>query len=439
MANKIIEKDIIRGVCKTDGFLPILVDASVTGVDFDKPLFGWIIDQSIEYFAKYNKQPTKKVLKRLVERDSELEENEAKKYLRGLRSIFDKDPDSPHFSLGELQKFSRRKKLINYLEGTAEKIEGNEDVDEVIQFMTSNMMGLEALKLKEWKIVDWLDEFEDRQVRRKYQKEHPELFRTFHFGLKDLDAKMRRGMVIGDMGSIAAKTGRGKSIFTIQVGLQGLYQGFNVTHITTENELDQTEGRYDSRVTGIPYEQIQMYDFEGPKKAARRQAQQTIDMLRDFVNTRLKIIKCIPNKTSVMTIIDILDRLEKREGHRTDLLIVDSPELMIPLTQSKDKDYRIQKAAIYWELKSLLLERGIIGFVTSQLIRGSDDSMPTAEDMSEAYDKARLLDLMMVLIRTTKHFLCDEAMLWIVKARDFENDGQPITLHTDFSCMFMDV
>lgn len=437
MPSKLIEKDIVRGVCKMDGFLPTLVDASVTGADFDKPLFGWVIDKSIEYHAKYNKHPTKKVLKRLIERDPELEDSEAKKYLRGIRSLFNKAPDSPHFSLGELQKFSRKKKLISYLENSAEKIEGNEDVDEVITFMTSSMMGLEALKLKEWKLVDWLDGFEERQALRKHRKLHPELFRTFHFGIKELDAKMRRGMIIGDMGSIAAKTGRGKSIFTIQVGLQGLYQGFNVTHITTENELGQTEGRYDSRATGIPYEQIQMYDFDGSKKASRRQAQQTIDMLRNFATTKLKIVKCIPNKTSVMTIIDILDRLEKREGHKTDLLIVDSPELMIPLTQFKD--FRIQKAAVYWELKSLLLERGMIGFVTSQLTRGSDDSMPTAEDMSEAYDKARLLDLMMVLIRTTKHFLSDEAMLWIVKARDFENDGQPITLHTDFSCMFMDV
>ncbi|HEC71990.1 MAG: DnaB-like helicase C-terminal domain-containing protein [Candidatus Thorarchaeota archaeon] len=438
MPSKVIEKDIIRGVCKIDGFLPSLVDASVTGADFDKPLFGWVVDKSIEYYAKYNKHPTKKVLKRLVERDSELEEQEAKKYLRGIRSLYNRGPDSPHFSLCELQKFSRKKKLISYLENSAEKIEGNEDVDEVINFMTSSMMGLEALKQKEWKVVDWLDGFEDRQALRKFRKKHPELFRTFHFGIKELDAKMRRGMVIGDMGSIAAKTGRGKSIFTIQAGLQGLYQGFNVTHITTENELGQTEGRYDSRATGIPYEQIQMYDFGGSRKASLRQAQQTVDMLRNFVDTRLKIVKCIPNKTNIMTIIDILERLEKREGHKTDLLIVDSPELMIPLTQFKS-DYRIQKATVYWELKSLLLERGIIGFVTSQLTRGSDDSMPTAEDMAEAYDKARLLDLMMVLIRTTKHFLSDEAMLWIVKARDFENDGQPITLHTDFSCMFMDV
>lgn len=437
MGNKILERDILRGVCHTDGFIPTLVDSGVTGNDFDKPVFGWIVDKSIKYYLDYNKKPSHRILKRLVEKDSELNETEARRYLRAIRSLFKNKPDSPIFSLNELQKFSRKKKLVTYLENTAEKIEGNEDIDEVIKFMTSNVMSLESLKQKEWKIVDWLDEYEDRQKIRKYKRKHPELYRTFHFGIKEIDRKMRRGLIIGDMGSIAAKTGRGKSIFTIQVGLQGLYQGFNVTHITTENELDQTLGRYDSRITGIPYEQIQMYDFDGSKKAARRQAQQTIDMLRNFVNTKLKIVKCIPNKTNIMTIIDIIDRLEKREGHKTDLLIIDSPELMIPL--AKFQEFRLQKAAVYWELKSLLLERGIIGFVTSQLIRGSDDSMPTAEDMSEAYDKARLLDLMMVLIRTTKHFLVDEAIIWIVKARDFENDGQPIMLHTDFSCMFMDV
>ena len=437
MSKLILEKDIVLGVCHQDGFLLSLVDSGITTEDFDKPVFGWMVSKSVEYFLKYNKTPTENVFKRLVERDSNLEETEAKKYLRSIRTLYKKTPDSPNFSLSELQKFSRKKKFINQLEESAEKIEGNEDIDEVIGYMASSVLQLESMKQKEWEVSDWLDGFEKRQKQRKKDRDNPELSKMFHFGIKMLDAKMRRGLTFGDMGSIAAKTGKGKSIFTIQVGLQGIFQGFNTTHITTENALGQSEGRYDSRATGIPYEQIMAYDYKGNKKSARRQAQQTIDMLRDNIDSKLKIVKCIPNKTNIMTIMDILDRLEKKEGHKTELLIVDSPELMVPLTTFKE--YRLQKAAVYWELKSLLLEKKMIGFITSQLTRGSDDGMPTAEDMSEAYDKARLLDLMLVLVRTVKHMLTDEALIWVAKARDFENDGQPIQLHTDFSSMFMDV
>jgi len=437
MSKHVLEKDIALGICHIDGFIPSLIDSGMSGKDFDKPVFGWLTDNAVKYYLKYNKNPTKNVLKRLIEHDPEIEENEAKKYLRGIKTLYKKKPDSPNFSLSELQKFSRKKMFISNLEESAEKIEGNEDIDEVIGYMTTNILELGSMKQKEWEVIDWLDGYEKRQKKRKKKKQNPDLFKSFHFGIKQIDSKIRRGVNIGDMASIAGKTGRGKSVFTIQVGVQGLFQGLNTTHIITENELDQTEGRYDSRVTGIPYDQIMAYDYDGDKKYARKQAQQTIDMLRDNINSKLKIVKCIPNKTNIITIINILDYLERLEGHKTELLIVDSPELMVPLT--KFREYRLQKAAVYWELKSLLLERKMIGFVTSQLIRGSDDGMPTAEDMSEAYDKARLLDLMMVLVRTVKHMLTDEALIWIAKARDFENDGQPIHLHTDFSCMFMDV
>lgn len=437
MSKRVLEKDIALGICHLDGFLSSLIESGISGKDFDKPVFGWLVDNSIRYYLKYNKIPTKNVFRRLIEKDSELETNEAKKYLRGIKTLYKIKPDSPKFSLSELQKFSRKKKFISKLEESAEKIEGNEDIDEIIERMAANILELEFMKQKEWEAVDWLDGYEKRQKKRRERKKNPDLYKSFHFGIKQLDAKIKRGINIGDIASMAGKTGRGKSVFTIQVGLQGLFQKFNVTHITTENELDQTEGRYDSRATGIPYDQIMLYDYKGDKKYAKKQAQQTIDMLRDNISTKLKIVKCIPNKTNIITIINILDYLERLEGHKTELLIVDSPELMIPLT--KFKEYRLQKAAVYWELKSLLLERKMIGFVTSQLTSRSDDGMPTAEDMSEAYDKARLLDLMMVLTRTVKHMLTDEALIWIAKARDFENDGQPIHLHTDFSCMFMDV
>ena len=98
----------------------------------------------------------------------------------------------------------------------------------------------------------------------------------------------------------------------------------------------------------------------------------------------------------------------------------------------------MQKASVYWELKSLLLEKDIVGFVTSQL-RSTADDAPTPEDMSESYDKARLLDYMITLSRSERQKIEDKASLRIVKSRDSENDGSSIELNPDFSCMMMDI
>ena len=439
MTDKSTERDIVLGAIHDPDFMPVLVDSNVRGEHFDKRVYGWLVDKCVEYWNDENfgrQKVTRKALQSYVNKDKNLDEAKAKKYLRVIRTLFKREPENARFSLSELQKFSRYKTFLYTMEKTADYIEKESDVDEAIDYMSKSILELEMNKNNEWETHDLLDTFEDRQKNRKHRKNHPEMHKVFRFGIKGIDSRIIRGIVPGWIVALAAKTGVGKSIFCIHIGLFGLYQGFNVTHIITENEFEQIEGRYDSRITMVPYNVVQMYGYDGKQKPLLYQARRNFDMLREMVGTKLKTVKCIPNKTNILTIYNILEQLERREGHKTDLLIVDSPELMTSV--ARYQEYRLQKAAVYWELKSLLLEKNMIGFVTSQLKASADDS-PTPEDMSESYDKARLLDYMLTLSRNERQKLEDKASIRIVKARDSDNDGTSIELNPDFSCMMMDV
>ena len=73
-------------------------------------------------------------------------------------------------------------------------------------------------------------------------------------------------------------------------------------------------------------------------------------------------------------------------------------------------------------------------WVTTQLNRLADDKSPKSEDVAEAYEKVRILDIFMVLIRTITMRLKDEAKLFLTKNRDGP-DGEEIQLITDLKLM----
>jgi len=439
MADLAAEREIILGVLHSQEFLEKAVESGLHGKDFDKPIFSWIYRKAYAYFRhpEYGgRAPSKKILLRILSNDKYVDDETATRYARLIKALYKRKPDNLDFWFSELNKFTATSKFISHLATAAEAVEGHHNIDSVVDTLANNLQRLQTKKEAEWEESDYLDGFEERQRVRKEEAENPQSTLKLKFGIKELDRQIPRGVTPGMAVSMSAKTGVGKSISCVHVGKQALWQDLNVTHIITENALAQIEGRYDASFTGVMYDMMQMYNYGGKNKRFLIQAERNFHMLRNAVKTRLKIFKCTPNKTNVATLERILDHLEKDEGHETHVLLVDSPELMIPV--SRFQEYRLQKAAVYWELKSLLLERKMIGFVTSQL-KASTDDHPTPEDMSEAYDKARLLDLMLVLVRTTKQRLTGEASLSIVKARDSNMDGMPITLRPDFSRMLFDV
>jgi len=432
------ERDLVLGVLHDEAFLAKAAESSdISSEDFDKPVFGWAFENAINFWknpAYGRRKITKNILERMVNRDRTLDDDDKAKYLRSISVLYKRRAENPDYSMEQINEFVKTKKFVKHMNSAADIIEGSGKIDDAIDLMNSFLFTMQLRGEKDWEAHDWKDGFEERMQRRKHERDNPDTAKRLKFGIRELDLLLPRGLKPGEFGSIAAKTGKGKSIFCNHVGFHGLLQGFNVTHIITENEFSQIEGRYDARATSVEYNDLMDYNFSGENKHMLRQAKRMFDMLRDATDCKLKIVKCIPNKTNVTTIINIINTLERKEGHKTDLLLIDSPDLMMPVTQFKE--YRLQRAAVYWELKSYLLESLIIGFATSQLKADSEDT-PSPEDVAEAYDKARLLDLLLFLIRTMKQHLLGEASIGIAKTRDNDNMGAVVPLKPDLKRMWI--
>lgn len=437
-SSKSSERDIAIGVLTSKDFLSKAAESNLVGKDFDRKVFGWIYDSAVSYWRhpKYGqKLPTKKVFKKLLQRDKELDEETARKYLRTIKVLYRKSSDSPDFSLSQIEDYKRTSKFISQLEKSAELLSERGTVD-AIQSMHDFIMLDDISQSDDILVEDWLDTFEDRQRLRKERKENPHIYKPLRFGIRELDIMMPRGVMPGSIGGIAAQTGIGKSIFCNHMVFHSLLDQLGTTYVVNENDMDQVNGRLDSLATGVPYNDLQLWRFDGENKHYLRQAERMIEALRDSVHNKVKTIKLVPHKHTIADIRREVDRLRRVEGHETQTLIIDSPDLMKPLAQYKE--YRLQRAAVFWEIWTYLRETDVRGFVSTQL-KAEIEGVPSPEDVAEAYDKARLLDCLLVLIRSKKQRLLDEASIAIAKSRDSAHSGEVIPLRTDMTRMVMDM
>lgn len=432
------ERDIAIGVLTDKDFLSKAAETNLLGADFDRKVFGWIFDKSVAYWRnpKYgSKLPTKKVLTKLLEKDRKLDEETARKYLRTIKVLYRKKSDSPLFSINQIEEHKRSRNFIKQLEKSAELL-SDIDTEDAIKSMHEFIMLDDVSQSDDVIVEDWIDYFEERQKHRKDRKENPQLYRPLRFGIRELDSMIPRGVMPGNIGAIASQTGIGKSIFCNHVVFHSLLDGLGTTYVVNENDMEQVNGRLDSLATGVPYNDLQLWRFDDGKEHYLRQADRMIEALRDTIHTKIKTIKLVPHKHTIADIRREVDRLRRVEGHDTQSLIIDSPDLMAPVAQYRE--YRLQRAAVFWEIWTYLREEDIRGFVSTQL-KAEIEGIPSPEDVAEAYDKARLLDCLLVLIRSKKQRLLDEASVAIAKSRDSAHSGEVVPLRTDMTRMVLDM
>jgi len=425
---KVFEKSSIVGVLNSPGLAQRAFSSRLSGEFYTSSIYGFAFDAVKEYWLKYRKPPTKNILKRLIEK-SKLDDDSKVLYAKKLLRLYGVDAVESDFSIDNLNSEAKKRTFVRDIERAAEIIGSSGDVDKAIKLM--NLSTTTSLSdFTSWKSYDYLDEWENRQKRRKLTKGTVESIGLMT-KLKVLDDYMKKGCKRGSLNIIAAKTGVGKTNFLVQIGVAGLFQGASVTHVTLENPYEQLSTRYDARITRIPYDMFQLYDFDGEKKKYRKRANKTIKFLRESLSSKLRIVEAVPTKTNMLTIYDIINTA-KLEGHNTELLIIDSFDIMDSLAKFEQK--RLQVAAVYWEGKALFLEQSTVGWSSAQLNRVADDEKPSLEDLSEAYDKSRISDKVLGLSRTIKDKIEGTCTIGVLKDRDGP-DGYFVKMGVDFSRM----
>ncbi len=224
-------------------------------------------------------------------------------------------------------------------------------------------------------------------------------------GLAELDKKdiLNGGLGAGEIGIVVAAPGVGKSHFLTFVGANALRAKKNVVHYTFELSEEQIGRRYDSNFCRMNSNEV----IENKDKV--------LNTYKDMDLGRLRI-KYFPTGTaSIFSLRSHIERLELK-GFRPDLIVIDYADIMRSSRQYEAQRFELK--LIYEELRGFAGEKKIPVWTASQSNKeGSTAEVVDLNNMSEAYGKAMVADVVVSLSRRAHEKAAGVGRLYIAKNR----------------------
>jgi replicative DNA helicase len=224
-------------------------------------------------------------------------------------------------------------------------------------------------------------------------------------GIEQLDRKdiLAGGLGRGEIGVITANTGVGKSHFLVSVGAEALRRGKNVLHYTFELSETAVGIRYDSNLCDIDSSDI----IDRKEEVIKKYSEMDLGRL---------IIKEFP--TGGATINTLRNHMEKLmlKSFAPSVIIVDYADIMRSTRQYDSLRHELK--LIYEELRNMAMEMNIPIWTASQANRDSAKSdIVGLENMSEAYGKAMVADVVISISRKPMEKASGTGRLFVAKNR----------------------
>ena len=406
--NKSFQEKILQGLLTDHQWATQMVEVMRPDF-FELKYLEYLCEKYFNYFTQYRCFPTQGLLISII-KDSLADDGDV--LLRDqIVSYLIRAKENPHpgdiaYVKEKSLDFCKRQAFKEALEQSVELI-STDNFESVISLMKN------AVSIGMANTVGH-DFFEDMESR--FQKINRCVCPT---GIPQLDAKdvLAGGLGRGEIGVITANTGVGKSHFLVQMGANAMRRGKNVLHYTFELTEQAVGIRYDSNLCGISSS-----DVVDQKEYVKKFYEESEDLGR-------LIIKEYPTGyPSVTTIRNHIEKLALR-GFKPSVLVIDYADIMRS-TRSYDS-LRHELKLIYEELRNLAMELRIPIWTASQANRDSANSdIVGLENMSEAYGKAMVADLVVSISRKPTEKATGAGRLFIAKNRAGK-DGILFPIHID--------
>ena len=375
---------------------------------FDVRYLEYLADKFFSYFKKYKCFPTLGLLITIVrddlsQRDDAILRDQIVHFLHRIKTSTDMS-DLAYVKDKSLD-FCRKQAFKDALEQAVDLIQ-TDNFENVVTLMKNAVsIGLPSSVGHDF--------FEDAEAR--FIKVNRQVCPT---GLPKIDAKdvLRGGLGRGEIGVVTANTGVGKSHWLVAMGANAMRVGKNVLHYTFELTEHSVGLRYDANLCGVDSNEVQ------DKKALVLEKYKKMDLGR-------LIIKEYP--TGSATSITIRNHVEKLmlKGFTPSVIIIDYADIM-RATRSYDS-LRHELKLIYEELRNLAMDFNIPVWTASQANRDSAKSdIVGLENMSEAYGKAMVADVVISISRKAMEKSTGVGRLFIAKNRA-GRDGLVFPIHID--------
>lgn len=376
---------------------------------FEVNYLKFLSDRYFSYAKKYRVFPTLQLLVTIIRDDLKtgadiILRDQIVEYLNRIKT----NPD-----IGDLEyikdkslEFCRKQALKKALESAVDQMQSNnyesivENIRRAVQVGTAPSVGHEF--------------FKDIDSRFTLLKRD-----TISTGLPELDKKeiLNGGSGKGELLCVVGASGSGKSHWLTMIGANSLREGRNVLHYTFELSETAVGIRYDSNLCDIDSNEI----FD--------QKEKVLEVYNNANMGRLFIKSYPTNSASIYTIKSHIERLSLK-GFKPDIVIIDYADIMRSSRQFDSLRHELK--LVYEELRALAMEMNLPIWTASQSNReGANSEVIDMTNMSEAYGKAMICDVIVSVSRRAQEKASGWGRLYIAKNRS-GRDGliYPIKINT---------
>lgn len=392
--------------------------------------YRWLCKKIFNHYENYNGSLLEKrsliiELKKYIK-----DPDEYKAYRTVLLPLYKSKIAVPHI-IENIQDWARIQSFALLLNKAA-KLGEQGNLKEAEEAITSSF--LFDVTRKDYILRDYTETWQARQRYRKDLKEQAKegVRKQVRFNLGPLDDVCQIFTDTSALVVLAATSGIGKSIFSINIGANSFLNDLKVAHFVFENILEQAEGRYDSRILNHSYRDLMRYNWA--KKKLNKAVRQMRILRRKFKNN-LQLIHFPLDTCSIIDTERVLRELELSRGWKPDVIIYDSLDHMLP--SAKQENHRLNVSKVYKDAKRQSEIRRIPVITTSHLKASERHQLARQEGFSESYDKARLADVWITISQTIEQEDNQEAVFFLDKNRD---DVGNLKLLVDlvYETMFLD-
>jgi replicative DNA helicase len=403
--DKILQKDILSIMLKDQEAIFKL--RNIIQPDyFSIRAYRFIFKTIIKHHNERGELLSKKLLLLKI---NKIKDDDNKGYLRKkLLSLYSRKVESPKGILDETWEWSQKQQFGLLLEKASER--GSKgDVEGGKELLKSSF--LFDIHGTDFKVFSVFEEWDERQkVREKRSKNKQLKIKT---GLGMLDDHLSLYKDVSNLITVMGTSGVGKSITSINLGVNAINSGCKVLHCVFENTAQQTLDRYDTRILKLPYYYIRDYKW---KKKDLLLAKALMKKMSKNKAKHLKIVHAPIDTISIIDIEGLLRDLELSEGWVPEMIIYDSLDHILP--SEKQESFRLDVKRTYIDAKRQSEIRNIPVASTTHAKASAKGTKVRQESFSESYDKVRLSDCVITISQSQEQEDDSRAEYWIDKNRD---------------------
>lgn len=368
-----------------------VVDVSYFEVNYLK----FLADRYFSYSKKYKVFPTLQLLITIIRDDLKtgtdvILRDQIIDYLQRMRS--NPDPGDLQYVKERSLEFCRKQALKKALESAVDQMQANkyesivETIKRAVSVGTAPSVG-----------HDFFNELDARFTRLKRD--------TIPTRLPELDKKeiLNGGSGKGELLCVVGASGSGKSHWLTMIGANALRDGKNVLHYTFELSETAVGIRYDSNLCDIDSNEVM------------DRKEEVVKFYEENKLGRLFIKEYPTNTASIYTVKSHIERLDLK-GFKPDIVIIDYADIMRSSRQFDSLRHELK--LVYEELRGLAMELGVPIWTASQSNKeGANAEVIDMTNMSEAYGKAMICDLIVSVSRRPHEKASGWGRLYVAKNR----------------------